>query len=231
MVIKATGKKIIHASDIECPIGFQIINKDLYICELTNENSKLDLSLFATRGRGFVPFNINQEKINSLHIIATDSNFSPIVNVAYSVDEYKISKDEIGDILSIEIATNGSITPELAIALTAKILSEHLTQLMNIDKTVNEYKMMEEQKEVKQSQTLSMSIDELGLSVRSYNCLKRYGIQTVEQLINRTKSEVARIKNLGRKSLIEIEKKITEEGLSFKKETSKNIEDVEAESY
>lgn len=223
MEIVVKGKSIIHASDIKCPIGFEIVNKDLYICELTTDSAKLDLKLYATRGRGFTTFSTNHEKVNSLSIIATDSNFSPIVRVNYSVDEIKISKNKIGDELTIELLTNGAISPNSAIAFAAKILSEHLEPLINIDATINEYKLIQKQKETEQQQTLSISIDEMNLSVRSYNCLKRAGIQSVEQLTNKTKTQVEHIKNLGKKSLREIQRKLTELGLGFKEATAEDI--------
>ncbi len=220
MTISASGKKVVSASDIEVPPGFEIINKDLYICELTTTSSKLDLKIYATRGYGFTTFNVNHEKVNALSIIATDSNFSPIVSTRYTVNETKISKHEIGDELTIEVSTNGAISPSESMAYAAKVLSEHLQPIININEKINEMKLMAEEKQNKEARTSSTSIEDMNLSVRSFNCLKRAGIQTVQQLIDKSHSEVEKIKNLGRKSLREIQKKLLELGLTFKEETS-----------
>lgn len=227
MSINASGKKVVSAADIEVPPGFEIINKDLYICELTAANSKLDLKIYATRGYGFTTFNVNHEKVNTLSIIATDSNFSPIISANYFVNETKISKYEVGDELTIEVSTNGSISPSESVAYAAKVLSEHLQPIINIDEKINEIKLMAEEKQIKEARSSSTSIEDMNLSVRSFNCLKRAGIQTVQQLIDKPRSEVEKIKNLGRKSLREIQKKLLEYGLTFKEE-SKDLDDENA---
>lgn len=215
MEIKASGKGVIHASDIKLPAGFTVINKDVYICELTSDKAILNMSLYATRGHGFRPFNVNHEKINTLSLIAVDSDFSPIVRVSYTVDEMKLSKYETGDTLTMEVSTNGSISPANAIAYAAKVLSEHLQPLIDIDAKIKEYVLMNEQVQTEKKRTLSIPIENINLSIRSYNCLKRAGIQTIQELTNKTRSEVEHIKNLGRKSLREIQKRLTEYGLTF----------------
>ena len=222
MEIETTGKKVVTASDIKVPAGFEVINKDLYICELTSPKSKLDLKIYATRGYGFTTFSVNHEKVNALSIIATDSNFSPIVSVNYYVNEKRISKHEVGDELTIELSTNGAISPSDAMAYAAKVLSEHLQPIININERINEIKLMVEERQNKENQTASIAIEDMNLSVRSFNCLKRAGIQTVQQLIDKHRSEVERIKNLGRKSLREIQKKLLEYGFTFKEETRKS---------
>jgi DNA-directed RNA polymerase subunit alpha len=216
MKLRIKGDKTIHASDIELPAGFEIINKDLYIATATNASAKLDMDIYATRGRGFKTFGQNRETINSLSIIATDSNFSPIVRVGYSVDEHKISKTITGDILTMEVATNGAISPENAMAIASKILSEHLNPLINISEAISKMEVLKEQVEKQKTTTLSIPIEDLNLSVRSYNCLKRYGIQTIQELTSMTRLQVEKIKNLGKKSLREIQKQLTEYGLAFK---------------
>ena len=222
MEIETTGKKVVTANDIKVPAGFEVINKDLYICELTTASSKLDLKIYATRGYGFTTFDVNHEKVNALSIIATDSNFSPIVSVNYYVNEKRISKHEVGDELTIELSTNGAISPSDAMAYAAKVLSEHLQPIININERINEIKLMVEERQNKENQTASIAIEDMNLSVRSFNCLKRAGIQTVQQLIDKPRSEVERIKNLGRKSLREIQKKLLEYGFTFKEETRKS---------
>lgn len=227
MTIKASGKGVIHGSDITLPAGFEIINPEIYLCELTDDDAKLEMSLYATRGHGFKPFSINHERVNTLSIIAMDSDFSPILRVAYSVDEIKLSKYEIGDTLTIEVATNGAITPSSAIAYAAKVFSEHLAPLIEIDERVKEFSMMQEQEKVEKNRTLSIPIENINLSVRSYNCLKRAGIQTIQELTSKTKSEVEHIKNLGNKSLKEIQRRLMEYGLTFKEESSDENPDEE----
>ena len=228
MKLNVEGKKVVHAKDITLPSGFKIINEDVYICELTDEKSKLEMDLYATRGRGFTPFTVNNEKIgNSLSLIATDSDFSPIIRVGYAIDEVKVSKYETGDKLTLDVSTNGSITPSDAVALAAKVLSDHLSPLIAINESIREYNMMQEEAAVQKNRTLSTSIESMNLSVRSYNCLKRVGIHTIEDLTSKTRSEVEHIKNLGRKSLKEIQKRIAEQGLSFKEEEYDSTEDTE----
>jgi DNA-directed RNA polymerase subunit alpha len=156
--------------------------------------------------------------INSIAIIATDSNFSPIVRVGYSVEEEKLSKTLTADMLSFEVATNGGISPQDAVAMASKILVEHFTPLVEINETIAGIKVLNDQIEQQKTNTLSIPIDDLNLSVRSYNCLKRSGIQSIQQLTSMTRNEVEKIKNLGKKSLREIQKQLTEYGLSFKEE-------------
>lgn len=213
--IDFNGSGEIYAKDIETPAGFSVINKDLYICTVT-ANRKFNLEIYATMGRGFRTFNENRELINSLSIIATDSNFSPILRVGYTVEEQKISKTELADVLTLEVATNGSIKPQDAVALAANILIGHLTPIVNINQAIANIDIMQEKSEEHKTSSLSIPIEELDLTVRSYNCLKRMGIQTIQELTNMNRSEVEKIKNLGKKSLREIQKKLVECGLTFK---------------
>ncbi len=223
MTINVNGKQIVHASDIVLPAGFEIVNPDIYLCELTDDDAKLEMSLYATRGHGFKSFTINHERINALSIIAVDSDFSPIIYVSYNVDNIKISKYETGDSLTIDLATNGAISPSNAIAYAAKVLNEHLSPLIDIDERVKEFTVMQEQEKVEKNRTLSIPIENINLSVRSYNCLKRAGIQTIQELTSKTHSEVEHIKNLGRKSLREIQRRLIEYGLTFKDEDNANV--------
>ena len=227
MTIKASGKKVIHGEDIVCPAGFEIVNKNVYICELTDDKAKLDMSLYAKRGRGFKTFSVNHEKINTLSIIATDSDFSPIIRVAYTVDDKKISKYETGDQLTLEVLTNGSISPSDAVAFAAKVLTDHLASLVDINEHIKAYNLMEQQIKEEKNKTLSIPIENINLSVRSYNCLKRAGIQTIQELTDKKRSEVEKIKNLGKKSLLEIKRRLSEYGLSFKEEDDNSLENVE----
>jgi DNA-directed RNA polymerase subunit alpha len=156
--------------------------------------------------------------VNSLNVIATDSNFSPIVRVGYTIEEQKVSKTVTGDILTLDVATNGAISPQDAVAMAAKILSEHLKPLIDINSAIETMQIIKEHEEEKKQEGLSIPIEELTLSVRSYNCLKRHGIQTINQLTTMSKNDVEKIKNLGKKSLREIQKQLLEYGLTFKEE-------------
>ena len=218
MRINCKEAGVIKAENIELPIGFDIINKDLYICTKTNSTKKFEMEIYAKQGRGFKSFKENKEQINSLGIIATDSNFCPIIQVGYQVEEIKVSKDKMGDMLMLDINTNGSISPSDSLAYASKILVDHFAELASINEKIAQMQTMEEQKEIKQQQQLSISIDDLELSVRSYNCLKRNGIRTLQELSNMTRNEIKQIKNLGKTSLREISDKMRDYGLCFKKE-------------
>ncbi len=216
--ISKKGPGVVTAADIEAPTGMEIINKNLYICTITDDKSSFDMEIYATRGRGFKTFTENRELINTLSVIATDSNFSPIIQVGYHVDDYKITKTLTGDSLTMEVTTNGSIDATDAVALAAKILAEHFNPLIELNEKVKEMQVINQQLEQQKANTLSIAIEDLNLSVRSYNCLKRYGIQTIQELTNMTKSQVEKINNLGKKSLREIQKQLTDYGLTFKDE-------------
>jgi len=217
MKISAKETGIIKAEDIELPVGFEVVNPDLYICSKTNASKKFEMEIFARNGRGFRTFKQNQEELNTINIIATDSNFCPVLQVGYNVEEKKISKNQMGDMLTLNIVTNGAVSPTDALAYASKILVDHFTPLANINETIAQMQTMKEQEEAAKQQTMSVSIDDLELSVRSYNCLKRQGIRTIQELADMTRADVEKIKNLGKTSLREIQKKLTDYGLSFKK--------------
>ncbi len=209
----------ITANDIVAPIGFEVINKDLVIAEKTKATSEsFKIDIYTKTGRGFKSCKENQDMINSLSIIGIDSDFSPVLHVAYSITEQKISKTLIGDMLSMQIATKGSMTASDVLAYASKILQEHFEELANISETIKNKKIISEQSEHENMNKLSISIQDLDFSVRSYNCLKNSGILTIQELANKTKEEVENIENLGKKSLKEIKKKLIDYGLSFKGE-------------
>lgn len=216
MKINFDKSGVINASSIEVPVGFEIVNKDLYIATKTDSKKPFVMEIYAKTGRGFKSFKQNHELINSLSIIATDSNFSPIIQVSYAVEEQKITKTVVGDILKLEIATDGTISPGDALAYASKILMDHFEDLTMINEKIKQVKMMNDEVETAKQQSLSIPIEDLDLSVRSYNCLKRNGIQTIQELTIKSRSEIEKIKNLGKKSLREIQKKLVDYGLAFK---------------
>lgn len=214
--ISKTGGKII-AADIICPSEFEIVNTDLYIATL-DDKTKFEMDIYAKNGKGFVSFEENKELVNALGIIAVDSYFSPIIKVGYSVEEIKTSKNDVSDALELEVATNGSISPADAISMASKILINHYTPLAEINESINEHSFFEEEIKKDDTSLLSIPIEELDLSVRSYNCLKRQGIETIHQIIDRNRADVEKIRNLGKKSFKEILQKIDERNLKFKDE-------------
>lgn len=205
------------ANDIICPPEFEIINKDAYICSI-NEGTKFSMEIFATIGRGFKSFEENKEMINTQGIIATDSYFSPVLRVSYNVDEIKATKTNTYDALYINVVTNGSIRPTDAISLASKILIDHYSPISNVNERIKEQNMMKDDGDLSQMHVLSIPIEELDLSVRSFNCLKRAGIQNITQITDLTRNELEKIRNLGKKSLKEIIQKIEERDLKFKGE-------------
>lgn len=213
------GEGVVKASDIETPVGFTIVNKDMYIATV-EKGCKLNMELYARTGRGFVSFSENKEKINAINVIAIDSNFSPVIKVGYKVSDMKTTKNETHDALELTIATNGSISSAEALAMSAKILLEHYRPIISeLFDNYNDLKIINEENSATNSKSsLSISIDELELSVRSYNCLKRAGIHTITQLTDKTKSEIEKIRNLGKKSFKEIIKKIQDRNMKLKEE-------------
>lgn len=218
--ISKQGPGAVTGADIICPEGVEVISKDLHICTL-EEGGMLEMELQARIGRGYVSADTNKQLYQTpnqpLGIIYTDSIYTPIEKVSYNVEPTRVGQDAHYDKVALEIWTDSSLSPAEAVALASKILIDHLELLTNVHEAVNDMEsvMKEAQGEV-QNKGLVMMIEDLDLSVRSYNCLKRAGIQTVEELTQRTEDEMMRVKNLGKKSLKEVKDKIYDLGLSFK---------------
>ena len=218
--ISKQGPGAVTGADIICPEGVEVISKDLHICTL-EEGGMLEMELQARIGRGYVSADTNKQLYQTpnqpLGIIYTDSIYTPIEKVSYNVEPTRVGQDAHYDKVALEIWTDSSLSPAEAVALASKILIDHLELLTNVHEAVNDMEsvMKEAQGEV-QNKGLVMMIEDLDLSVRSYNCLKRAGIQTVEELTQRTEDEMMRVRNLGKKSLKEVKDKIHDLGLSFK---------------
>lgn len=218
--ISKQGPGAVTGADIICPEGVEVISKDLHICTL-EEGGMLEMELQARIGRGYVSADTNKRLYQTpnqpLGIIYTDSIYTPIEKVSYNVEPTRVGQDAHYDKVALEIWTDSSLSPAEAVALASKILIDHLELLTNVHEAVNDMEsvMKEAQGEV-QNKGLVMMIEDLDLSVRSYNCLKRAGIQTVEELTQRTEDEMMRVRNLGKKSLKEVKDKIYDLGLSFK---------------
>lgn len=218
--ISKRGPGEVRGSDIICPEGVEILSKDHYICTL-EEDGVLEMELQARVGRGYVSADTNKQLYQTqnqpLGTIYTDAIYTPVEQVSYLSEPTRVGQNAKYDKVTLEITTDGSITPAESVAWAAKILIDHLQLLTKVDEQVSEMDsvMKEPQGEV-QNKGLVMMIEDLDLSVRSYNCLKRAGIQTVEELTQKTEDEMMRVRNLGKKSLKEVKDKIYELGLSFK---------------
>lgn len=218
--ISKQGPGEVTGADIICPEGVEILSKDLHICTL-EEGGMLEMELQARIGRGYVNADTNKQLYQTpnqpLGVIYTDSIYTPVEKVAYNVEPTRVGQNANYDKVILEVWTDGSISPAESLALASKILIDHLELLTSVDEAVNDMDsvMKEAQGEV-QNKGLVMMIEDLDLSVRSYNCLKRAGIQTVEELTQKTEDEMMRVRNLGKKSLKEVKDKIYDLGLSFK---------------
>ena len=207
----------VTAGDIEPNADIEIINPDLVIANLV-KGGKLEMEMTVSNGRGYVDAKANQKLIgeNKLGVIAIDSLYSPIERVSYDVEPARVGQNENYDKLIMNVYTNGSITPEEAMALASKILIEHFTIIADINSISNINGIMSEKKVDAITKTLETPIEEIEFSVRAYNCLKRANINTVQDLINKKESEVTKIRNLGKKSLKEVIDKVAELNLKFR---------------
>ena len=219
ITLKSDKKGPVKASDIVTDSDIEIINKDLIICNL-EEGGKIDMKMTVSNGRGYLRNEENKQllDIKEVGVIATDSNFTPIERVSYEVEKTRVGRDESYDKLILNVWTNGSMKPEEAVALASQIVIEHFQILTNLSNISNVTGMMKEKEVDPKKTTLATAIEDLDLSVRSYNCLKKEGILSVEELTGKTELEIQRIKNLGKKSYKEIIQKIKDLGLEFKEE-------------
>ncbi|MFD3155645.1 DNA-directed RNA polymerase subunit alpha [Haloimpatiens sp. FM7330] len=213
--IDVEGPGEVTAGDIITDGSVEVINKDLHIATL-DADGKLHMEINVNRGRGYVPQNKNKTPDLPIATIPVDSIYTPVKRVNYSVENTRVGQITDYDKLTIELWTNGTIKPEEAISLSAKILIEHFKLFMSLTDNADDMEIMVEKEEDKKEKVLEMTIEELDLSVRSYNCLKRAGINTVQELTERTIDDMMKVRNLGKKSLEEVQKKLDELGLSLK---------------
>ncbi len=216
--INAVGPCVVTAGSIETDAEIEILNPDHHIATLS-EGAKLVMELTFDRGRGYVPGDKNKksQEYTTLGVLPTDSIFTPVQKVNYSVENTRVGQITDYDKLSIEVWTNGVINANEAMSIGARILTEHLNLFVGLSDDVTLPKMVEKD-ETTQENTLTMTIEDLDLSVRSFNCLKRAGIHTVEDLVNKTESEMMKVRNLGRKSFEEVMQKLASLGYKFPKE-------------
>jgi len=212
--IEADGEGPVTAADIKADADVEILNPDLHIATLNGEH-KLYMELSLSRGRGYVPAEKNKQPGQPIGVIPVDSIYTPVRKVNYTVENTRVGQVTDYDRLTLEVWTNGSIKSDEAISLGAKILSEHLNLFIDLSDQAKHTEIMVEKEETKKEKVLEMTIEELDLSVRSYNCLKRAGINTVEDLTNRTEEDMMKVRNLGRKSLEEVLQKLSALGLAL----------------
>lgn len=218
--ISKRGPMTVTAGDIECPTNVTILNPEHVICTL-EEGGEINMELYARNGRGYVSANTNkslyQGPKQEVSIIYTDAIYTPITKVAYSVEPTRVGQNANFDRVIFDVWTDGSINPQKALSLGAKILRDHLDLIVDLSEAVAEMgSVMKDANGEASNKGMVMIIEDLDLSVRSYNCLKRAGIQTVEELTQKTEDEMMRVRNLGKKSLKEVKDKLIDLGLSFK---------------
>ena len=217
--LSVNEERVVTAADIETDADVEIINKDQVIATLS-KGGKLDMDLIISSGRGYVPSNENKKFVenNKLGFIPIDAIYSPIERISYDVDNARVGQDASYDRLIMNVYTNGSIKPEEAMALGAKILIEHLNIITNLSDIADTTGIMNAKKEDSKLKKLETPIDDLDFSVRAYNCLKRANVNTLGDLTEKTELEIMKIRNLGKKSLKEVMDKIKDMGLKFRDE-------------
>ena len=225
--IDLNGPRDVTAGDIVCDSDIEILNPDLHIATLC-ENAHFYMELTFDHGRGYVSNDKNKQSYIAanaqsgsgipLGLIFTDSIYTPVYSVSYEVENTRVGNITDYDKLTLTVNTNGTITAKEAVSLGAKILNEHLNLFVDMSDTAKDTEIMVEREETKKEKVLEMTIEELDMSVRSFNCLKRAGIDTVEDLTNRTEEDMIKVRNLGKKSLEEVIQKLHSLGLDLKHE-------------
>ena len=213
--VDATGPCEVTAGDIKSDDEVEIVNKNLHIATLS-EGARLQMQMTLDKGRGYVPADRNKTAGMPIGVIPVDSIFTPIRKVSYSVEDTRVGQVTDYDKLIFEVWTNGSIMPDEATGLAAQILTDHLTLFVNLTENVVPGIDFNEPEDDKKEKVLEMTIEELDLSVRAYNCLKRAGINTVAELVQRNQEDMMKVRNLGKKSLEEVEQKLIALGLALR---------------
>ena len=214
--IEFEGEGVVRASDIQVDSDIEIMNPDLVIANLNGgADSKLYMELTITKGRGYISADKNKSEDTPIGVIAVDSIYTPIERVNLKVENTRVGQITDYDKLTLDVYTNGTIHPDEAVSLAAKVLNEHLSLFIDLSDRGIEAQVMADKPMDPKGKVMDMNIDELELSVRSYNCLKRAGINTVEELCNKTADDMMKVRNLGRKSLEEVLAKLKELGLQL----------------
>ena len=214
--IEFEGEGVITAADIHADSDIEILNPDQVIATLSGgADSKFYMELTITKGRGYISADKNKSEDLPIGVLAVDSIYTPVERVNMTVENTRVGQVTDYDKLTLDVYTNGTLAPDEAVSLAAKVLSEHLNLFIDLSENAKTAEVMVEKEDNEKEKVLEMNIDELELSVRSYNCLKRAGINTVEELCNRTPEDMMKVRNLGRKSLEEVLAKLKELGLQL----------------
>ena len=216
--IDAKGAQEITAGDLKCDSDIEILNPELHIATL-NSDAKLNAEITVSKGRGYVSAERNKAELQPIiGVIPMDSIYTPVSKVNYTVENVRVGQYTAREQLAVEVWTNGTIRPESAVSLAAKIMNDLLSLFIDLSEEAKNTDIIVEKEENKKEKVLEMTIEELDLSVRSYNCLKRAGINNVEDLANKSEEDMMKVRNLGRKSLEEVINKLNQLGLCLKKE-------------
>lgn len=213
--LKKNTVGVVKAADIDLPIDLEILNPEQVICTL-DENASINMQIFVDTGRGYVAADKNKIQDAPIGYIPVDSIFTPVEKVNYSVESARVAGSIDFDKLILEVVTDGTITAKEIVSLAAKIMNDHVRLFVELVDSMSSYDILVTQDDDKQQKVLEMSIEDLDLSVRSYNCLKRAGIHSVEDLTKRSEDDMLKVRNLGRKSLEEVIGKLVDLGLSLK---------------
>lgn len=216
LTIDIQGPKTVTGKDISCPTGVEVINKDVYICTVS-EGATFRATLYAKTGRGYLTAEQNKGSRFLVGEIPTDSNFSPVTKVALDVEPARVGHDLSYEKLTLDVWTNGAMPPQAAVAFASRILMEHLNLFVEMSSLAKITEVLSDSAQEPTNRFQNMTIEDLELSVRSYNCLKRAGIQTVEELTQKTEEEMMKVRNLGKKSLKEVKEMLQKYSLDFKK--------------
>jgi len=214
-VLEASGEGVVKAKDIKFGPDVEVTNPELVIATLDGSDAKLSINMTIKRGHGYVGADKNKDADHAIGVIPIDSIFTPVRKVNFSVESTRVGSITDYDKLILEVWTNAAITPKDAVCLAARILTEHFTLFIELSDNAKNTEIMVEREEGMREKLLDMSIEELDLSVRSYNCLKRAGINSVEDLANKTEEDMMKVRNLGRKSLEEVLNKMADMGLAL----------------
>lgn len=216
VTIDVKGPKEVTGEDIKGDADVEILNKDHHIATL-DSSAHLFMEITVEKGRGYVSAEKNKKEEHVIGVIPIDSLFSPVIKVNFKVEDTRVGQETDLDKLTLDVWTDGTIAPDEAISSSAKFLTEHLKLFIGLTESISDEVTMVEKEEEKKDKLLELTIEELDLSVRSYNCLKRAGINTAQELIQRTEEDMMKVRNLGKKSLEEVEEKLAQLGLGLKK--------------
>lgn len=213
--IHKKGPCVVTAADIEVDAEVEVLNPEEYICTI-GENGTLDMEIVVGRGRGYCNANLNKSDKNPIDFIAIDSIFTPVKHVNYKVESTRVEQSIDYDKLTLEVKTNGTFSAKEIVSLSAKLMEDHIRLFVELVDSMSGMDMLVSREEDKQQRVLEMSIEDMDLSVRSFNCLKRAGIHSVEDLIKKSEDDMLKVRNLGRKSLDEVIHKLESYGLGLK---------------